>query len=145
MNISTAIITIIGAILGTGGITAFVSTILSARKFKAEAHKIESESDNIQSQNDMAKFEFINKRLKEISDNAEADSRDLRARNNELNSQIAQLNDKLQTIMEWVIYDNQKYRNWLETELRKSNPDIQFPECPPPPKIFGSASHKNDE
>lgn len=137
MDISTTIITIIGAILGTGGLTAFTTTLFNCRKFKAEAVKIESE-------NDMAKFEFINKRLQEISENAESDSKELRKRNAELNQQIADLNDKLQMIMEWIMYDNQKYRTWLENELRKFNPDVQFPDCPVPPKIFRSASSDNE-
>lgn len=136
MESSSIIITILGAILGTGGLTALITALLSAKKFKAEAHKIDSETETVFANNEIAKFEFINKRLQEISENAEAESKALRARNDELNRQITQLNDKLQTIMEWVIYDNQNYRNWLESELRKSNPDINFPKCAPPPKIF---------
>lgn len=136
MESSSIIITILGTILGTGGLTALITALLSAKKFKAEAHKIDSETETVFANNEIAKFEFINKRLQEISENAEAESKALRARNDELNQQITQLNDKLQTIMEWVIYDNQNYRNWLESELRKSNPAINFPKCAPPPKIF---------
>ena len=57
----------------------------------------------------------------------------LRKRNEELDSKISDLSNRLQTLMEWVVVDNNQYRSWLENELRKLNPDITFPTCKPAP------------
>lgn len=133
---TTTILSIITAIIGTGGLTAFVTAFLSARKFKAEALKIEQETDALKVQN----IDYIHKRLQEISESQNQESIKLRKRNDELNNKIEQLNDKLQTIMEWVVYDNQQYRQWLESRLKELDPDIEFPRCSPPPKIFHADS-----
>ena len=69
----------------------------------------------------------------EISKKYEEESETLRKRNEELDSKITDLNNRLQRLMEWVVVDNNRYRTWLETELRKLNPDIAFPECPAAP------------
>lgn len=131
MNTST-ILTIIASIIGTGGLSALLTGILSARKYRSEALKTEQEAESLKVQN----MDYIHKRLQEISESQNQESIKLRQRNDELNNKIEVLNDKLQTIMEWVVYDNQQYRQWLEARLLELDPDIEFPRCSPPPKIF---------
>lgn len=131
MNTST-ILTIIASIIGTGGLSALLTGILSARKYRSEALKTEQEAESLKVQN----MDYIHKRLQEISESQNQESIKLRQRNDELNNKIEVLNDKLQTIMEWVVYDNQQYRQWLESRLLELDPDIEFPKCSPPPKIF---------
>lgn len=130
---ATVWIAIIGSILGSGGITAFVTTILSARKYKAEANQIEQES-----RKEMDKY--VNEKLKEVTEMYIKETKELKESNDNLNKQINELQNKLQEIMSWIIYDNQNYRLWLETELRKVNPSIDFPRCSPPPKIYRDGS-----
>lgn len=131
MDTST-ILTIIASIIGTGGLSALLTGILSARKYRSEALKTEQEAESLKVQN----MDYIHKRLQEISESQNQESIKLRQRNDELNNKIEVLNDKLQTIMEWVVYDNQQYRQWLEARLLELDPDIEFPRCSPPPKIF---------
>ena len=135
------IITIALAIVGSSALSALVTGLLSSCKCKSESNKIATEADQIKSHTQLDEIEFINKRLQEISEKARLESDELTKRNTELAEKVTDLNNKLQLIMEWVIYDNQKYRQWLETELRKVNPTLIFPECPPPPKIFQRDEH----
>lgn len=128
-------IAIIGAVLGSGGITALVTTFLSARKYRAEANQIEQES-----RKEMDKY--VNDKLKEVTEMYIKETKELKESNENLNKQINELQSKLQEIMSWVIYDNQNYRLWLETELRKVNPMIEFPRCSAPPKIYKEGSEE---
>lgn len=138
---ATTIVAIITAIIGTGGLSAFITSILSARKYKFEAQKIEQETESIKVQN----MEIIHKRLQDIAESQNQELAKLIKRNDELNHKIEELNDKLQTIMEWVVYDDQQYRQWLESRLIELDPQIEFPKCTPPPKIFDSYIHTPDE
>lgn len=132
------IISVIVAIIGSGGASAILTAILSARKYGAESDKTKEEANGIHIQNEITQMDYINTKLHEISENSAKESEVLRKRNDVLNKRINDLSDKLQAMMEWVVYDNQNYRIWLETELRKVNPDIEFPVCAPPPKVFQS-------
>jgi len=136
---TTTILTIIASIIGSGGISAIITGILSSKKYKSEARKLDQEAESLKVQN----MDFIHKRLQEIADSQSQESIKLRNRNDELNEKIEELNDKLQTIMEWVVYDNQQYRQWLESRLMELDPDIEFPKCSPPPKIFHADSNNS--
>lgn len=130
------IVTIIVAILGSGGLSALLTAFFSARKYKSEAMKTEQEAVGLKVNNEITEVDYINQQLQKISEEARRESETLRRRNDELNSRINELNNRLQEVMQWIMYDNQRYRQWLETELIKMKPDIQFPDCAPPPKIF---------
>lgn len=71
--------------------------------------------------------------MTDIANKYEEECNALRKRNEDLDSKISDLSARLQTLMEWVVVDNNRYRSWLENELRKLNPDISFPHCPPAP------------
>jgi hypothetical protein len=79
---------------------------------------------------------YVNTKLKEVTEMYIKETNELKEQNKQLNRQINELQSKMQEIMSWVIYDNQNYRLWLETELRKVNHNIEFPRCAPPPRIF---------
>lgn len=132
----TTIIAFIVAILGSGGISAVLTSLLSARKFKSEAEKISQEAYGIHMNTEIKGADYVSQQLQAIADNAAKESETLRARNDELNARINELNDKLQALMQWIVTDNQRYRQYLESELLKLNPEMDFPECPPPPRIF---------
>lgn len=134
---TSTIIAIIASIIGSGGISAILTALLSARKYKSEALKNEQEAAGMRVNNEITEMDYINQQLQKISEESRKDYIAMRQRNDELNTRINDLNDKLQTLMSWVVYDNQQYRQWLESKLHEFDPTIVFPRCDPPPKIFG--------
>ena len=106
MTTPEIIITIITAIFGSSGLSAIITAILSARKFRSEADRVREETQSIRVQNDIAGIDYINKKLQEITEQSDHQSNVLRARNDELNERITELNYKLQAIMNWVMEDN---------------------------------------
>lgn len=139
-NVQT-IITIIGCILGGGGLSALITTIISVKKNNAETERIEQETQNIQKNNDMVIIEYVNKILKESEKNANDIAKETRRENESLHQQIDELNSRLQELMNWVVYSNNNYRCFLENELRKLNPDIELPACDPVPNVFRNITH----
>ena len=137
-------LTIVGCILGSGGLSALITALISMRKNKSESLKIDQETRALQTNNDLAIIEYVNKILKESEKNANDIAKETRRENEILRKQIDELNGRLQELMNWVVTDNTRYRNWLERELRKVNPDIEFPECEPAPNVF-SNEHDHDE
>ena len=144
MDNAQIIITIIGCVLGGGGLSALITTIISVKKNNAEADKIEQETHNIQKANDMIILEYVNKILKESEKNANDIAKETRKENETLHQQIDELNSRLQELMNWIVNDNNRYRNWLECELRKVNPDIDLPSCVPIPNVFRNDIHINN-
>lgn len=133
METHNVLIAIITAVIGSGGISAVISAFLSARKYRAEARQIEETSRRDLDQ-------YVNEKLKEVTEMYISQTRELKDANSDLQKQITDLQHKLQGLMSWVIYDNQNYRMWLETELRRLNPNIEFPKCAPPPQVFSAGS-----
>lgn len=127
------IITILGAVIGSGGIAAVITALVSVKKYKAEAYSIRQQADNDRRESENRMNESIRKQIMEISNIHKKESDELRAQNAELSHQIEQLNNKIHELIEWAVYDNAKYRAWLENELVKLKPDIEFPECRPLP------------
>lgn len=142
---ASMVIAIIGAIIGSGGIATVITAILSARKYKSEAEKTEQEAIGLHVSNEITSVDYISQQLQTIAADSRRESEILRARNDELNCRINDLNDRLQAVMSWIIIDNQQYRQWLETELIKLKPDIVFPKCPPPPSVFSTAKQSGEK
>ena len=134
-----AIMTIVATILGTGGVTALLTTILNAKKYKAEAMRIEQETERDRKESEQRMNESIKNQIMELSEIHKKESAALRKQNKVLSDQINDLNNKIHELMEWIAYDNSKYRGWLETELVKLKPDIVFPNCKPVPKFVNNA------
>lgn len=128
-------VTIISVILGGGGVAAAISAIVSAKKYKAEARLIEQQAETARVESEERMNENIRKQLTEISEIYKKESKELRMLNASLNRKVSELNNEIQKLMEWIVYDNAKYRCWLEHELVKLNPDIKFPECRPAPEF----------
>lgn len=147
---TTLISSIIVAALGSGGISAIITAILSrhkceseAAKTESEAAKIKSEADAVVKQTDITGIDYINRKLQEITEQSNKEATELRNRNDELNERINILNDRLQVVMNWIVDDNQHYRQWLETKLIELDPSIEFPKCAPPPKVFNMSNNPN--
>ena len=127
------IASIIIAAIGTGGLGSAITAFLSRKKYQVEALRLEEDLRASREEANRKSIDYIQTKMIEISKKYEEESETLRKRNEELDSKITDLNNRLQRLMEWVVVDNNRYRTWLETELRKLNPDIAFPECPAAP------------
>lgn len=125
MDAST-LIAVLGAILGTGGITAVITSILSARKYRAEAAKIEQETEQ-------RTHEYIRSQIIELSETHKRESEELRRQNKDLNNKINELNDKLRELMIWVVNENYAHISFLKDKIREFDPDFVFPEMKPCP------------
>lgn len=133
METATLIVTIISAIVGTGGIASIIIALFSIRKYKAEALQIEQQTEMARRESEQKMNEYIRAQLKELSDTHKKESDELRKQNKELSDEIVNLNNKVNQLMSWIVGENLTYRSWLENELRKLKPDIKFPKCQPAP------------
>lgn len=133
MSMNADLVTIIVAALGTGGLGSAITAFLSRKKFQIEARHLEEDLRSSREEANRKSIDYIQTKMVEISKKYEEEAESLRKRNEELDYKISELNNRLQNLMEWVVVDNNRYRTWLETELRKLNPDIAFPQCPPAP------------
>lgn len=131
----TIVVALIGCVSG-GGLATLFSTIFKHKEKNKEADT------------DIAKF-YIEK-LQELTDRTDAQYQQLQekfdkvqADNESMKHQIVDMNRKLTELNRWVIFDNAKYRTWLEDELRKRDPDILIPDCPPPPNVFYEESEES--
>lgn len=133
MDTTQMIITIITAIVGSGGIGAVVTAFVSAKKHRAEASILEQQVESSRKETEQKMNDYIRIQLKELSETHKQESDELRRQNRELGNKIADLNNRINELMRWIVMDNDSYRNWLENELRKLKPDIEFPKCRPAP------------
>lgn len=133
---NTTVIAIITAVFGSSGLSAIITGWLTHRKYKIDSIKVAEECSQIKSKTQLDEMKFINDRIQDINNKYRQESDELTKRNDEMSKRVTELNNKLQILIEWIMYDNQQYRQWLETELMKVRPDVVFPKCAPPPKIF---------
>lgn len=130
------LVTLITAFIGGGGISAVITARVAAKKQDADNRHTDQETEGLRIQNEITEMDYINKRLQEISEISKKEADELRKKNEALNDKISELNHKMQSLMEWIVTDNYKYRSWLENELKQVNPDVQFPETTKPPAVF---------
>jgi hypothetical protein len=126
-NIATVLI----AVLGSGGLCSIITAIFSRRKYKAEASLIEVEAEEKRKTAEREYMNYIHGQFKEITETYKRESEELRTMNSELNDRVRSLENRINKLMEWIINDDGSYRTWLENELRKYDPDIEFPKCKP--------------
>lgn len=140
------IVAIVTTIIGSGGIASLITSILSSRKYRAEARSLEQQIEVARKESEQKTNEYIRSQLKELSETHKKESDDLRNQNKELFDKIASLHDQINELMTWIVVDNNSYRTWLENELRKLNPTIEFPRCRPAPgfDIFVSTDSPNN-
>lgn len=145
MNATQIVIAIITAVLGSGGVATVLTTFLSNKKYKAEADMLKQQIEDARAESEHKANEYIRSQLKELSDTHKQESDDLRRQNRDLSERISALNDKINQLMTWVVIDNNSYRSWLENELRKLKPDIEFPKCRPAPGFNNTSDETVDE
>lgn len=140
MDAGQFIITIIGTILGSGGIAATITAILSTRKYKAEARRVEQDT-----QKDFDKY--VNEKLKEVTNMYINETQQLKRSNEQLHKQIEDLQDKIQSIMSWIINENYTNISILKAKIQSLDPNFEFPEmrpCPNPWAEDDNEQHNND-
>lgn len=110
---------IVLALISSGVVSSFITHLFDRRKKNSETFSIDiKNSEEINT--------FLQESLKDSVASYKAECEGLR-------QEIKDLNNRINNMMEWIVIDNNSYRNWLECELKKVNPDIQFPECRPAP------------
>ena len=131
---------IIGTIFGTGGLAGLLVVIFSYRKYIAEADQIRVENEKTEIQYLKDSFIELNEETKrqfaEFKQMTKTELDELRETNKILSHRIEVLNDKLSSLMQWVLVDDRQYREWLEQRLHELDPDMKFPPKVEPPDVF---------
>lgn len=139
------VVALVVAIVGSGGISAVITSLLSARKYKAEARSIEADIEERSKKAEREYMDYIHTQLKEITETHKHESDELRRMNKELNDKVSALKNELDILISWIITDNNAYRTWLESELHKRDPELKFPMCKEPPILnHGFGEFKSD-
>lgn len=125
---------IIIAILGSGSLATIVTTLLSARKYKAEARTIEEQTRSSRVQLEEEMTEHIHQQFADLAERFKKDSEEQRVQNKKLEKQVSQLNKHINTLTNWIMTENASYRTYLENEIRKTNPEFVFPKTKPVPE-----------
>ena len=123
METGQFIISIIGAVLGSGGIAAVITAILSTRKYKAEARRMEQDT-----QKDLDRY--VNDKLKEVT-------------NMYINEE--DLQDKIQSIMSWIINENYTNISILKAKIQSLDPNFEFPEMRPCPNPWAEDDEQSNQ
>lgn len=126
---------VIIAILGSGGLCSAISVLLSRHKFRAEAKVIEADAETKRKQAEREYMDYIHNQLKEITETHRKEAEATRAQNKALVKRVNDLEATVNDLMEWIVLDNNARVTWLETELRKYNPDVAIPPCRPAPVL----------
>lgn len=127
------IVTVIIAIFGSGGLCSIITALLSRRKYKAEALIIEADAEEKRKKAERENMDYIHEQFKEITETYKRQAEEQLRVNSELSERVRTLENRINKLMEWVINDDGSYRAWLENELKKYDPDIEFPKCKPAP------------
>lgn len=140
-----ALAILVGAILGSGGVTAVIHALVERRKAKNEGtledHNFEKEKALML--NDVQKY--MNEEMKKLNDRITEQMEEVKGENAELKKEIKELNKKLADLIHWVMYDNAAHRAWLEKTLREFDPNIDIPECSEPPIVFADFTDDTKE
>ena len=138
MDTGQFIIAIIGAILGSGGIAATITAILSTRKYKAEAQRMEQDT-----QKDFDRY--VNDKLKEVTNMYINETQQLKRSNELLHRQIEDLQEKIQSIMSWIINENYTNISILKAKIQSLDPNFEFPEIRPCPNPWAEDEDNQNE
>lgn len=138
MDTGQFIIAIIGAILGSGGIAATITAILSTRKYKAEAQRMEQDT-----QKDFDRY--VNDKLKEVTNMYINETQQLKRSNELLHKQIEDLQEKIQSIMSWIINENYTNISILKAKIQSLDPNFEFPEIRPCPNPWAEDEDNQNE
>lgn len=131
---------IIGSIFGVSGLTGMLVVIFSYRKYKAEGDRVRVENEKTELEYLKKSFIELNEETKrqfnEFKETTRSEIEELTETNKILSHKIEVLNDKLSSLMQWVMNDDRKYRQWLEQRLHEFDPNMKFPDTIDPPDVF---------
>lgn len=122
----TAICAGIGALIGTGGVTALLHE-LSVR------HKVKHDSETQKSEKTTELMKYFTEEIKRINEQTKDHLNKIQEENATLKKEISTLNKRITALVRWVMLDNTQYRSWLENTLKTLDPDIDIPKCSDPP------------
>lgn len=125
------IVAFLGAILGTGGITTVITTIFSRRKYKEESNKMKQDRE-------VELDQYVNEKLKSVTELYISETKQLKESNDKLQCQINDLQNKIQSLMSWIVNDNNNTMNILIAKIREHEPDFDIPETKPFPNPYES-------
>lgn len=151
----TAIAVLIGAILGSGGMVAIIHEFSIHHKVRSDAKKaaadIEKEREQMRVDFEKERSDmfidvqkYCTEEMKRMTEGMSQRLADIQSENADLKREICVLNNKLSDLVKWVMYDNATHRTWLEKTLRELDPNIDIPECPEPPIVFGNDNNDYD-
>ena len=143
------LIQIVLAFIGSGVLTTIVTYFVSKKKYAAEVEALKQQIDAARTDDRIKIDEHIQAQFMEIAESYKAETAarkqeidELRKENAELmvqiqgfQRQINELNSQITQLMNWIAYDMLHYKNWLEKELLKFDPNIQFPNYRRAPKF----------
>lgn len=129
------IVSIVAAILGTGGITAVITALLSARKYRADARAVEQETDAARKRFESEMTEKLNRQFMELAEIHRKEYDAQRLQTKLLETQVTDLKDYINQLVSWIMTDNASYRNFLETKITQLVPDFEFPKTTPFPRF----------
>lgn len=142
MNIENLTALII-AVIGSGGISSAIATLLAARKHKVEIEQIKQQVENDKVDTKIKIDEHVQKQMmdlnnsyKEEFEKRRKEIEELHEINSKLKQQVEALSLQIDQLMSWVVYDSTRYQEWLENELLNRDPDIKFPNFRKPPKFL---------
>jgi uncharacterized protein HemX len=124
---------IIIAILGSGGLGAVITSILSARKYKAEADQMEQENEKARRSFEQDMNEKLNKQFAELAEIHKNEAETQREQSKILEKEVADLKKQVVLLMSWIMTEDASYRLFLENKIRETEPDFVFPKLKPIP------------
>ena len=127
------VVEIVIAILGSGGITAVVTSLLSARKYKAEANQMEQETEKARKLFENEMNEKLHRQFAELAEIHKKEAEYQREQTKILEKQIYGLKSQVTKLMSWIMTEDASYRTFLENEILRHNPDFVFPKLKPIP------------
>lgn len=136
------VVEIVIAVITSGVLGTVVTHLLSSRKYHAEIEALRADNQIKIDEHIKQQFMELADSYKKESDERKAEIEELQRQNKELINQVAQfqkqvgtLETEIEQLMAWVTYDMLHYQNWIEKELVKVKPDVEFPKFRKPPKF----------
>ena len=150
MNVD--ITAIIIAIVSSGGISSVIASLLAARKHKIEMEQLKQQVEDDKTDTKIKIDEHVQKQMLELNNAYKQEFEErrkeldqLHENNSNLKKQVDILSTQISQLMSWVVYDSMRYQEWLEAELLKRDPEIQFPNFRKPPKfVYDYLSDESD-
>ena len=143
------IVEIILAIIGSGVLGTIVTYFVSKKKYAVEVDSLRQQIETARTDDKIKIDEHIQSQFMEIAESYKNETlkikqelEEARRQNAELikelqvcQQQIGNMDTRLNQLMGWVAYDMLHYQKWIEKELLKAKPEIEFPEYRKPPKF----------